>query len=133
MPILVSLQSSDRQHYLSAVNGGGGDVMANKKSRSNHEKFWLSFDDPIEDIIYLQTFDKKYYVTAEWGGGAQLVANRTKPGPWERFKLEQLRDGLIALKACSGHYVCFERNGKMAAKANRTARGPWESIVLLTE
>ncbi|MDD9951067.1 MAG: hypothetical protein OXT67_05825 [Zetaproteobacteria bacterium] len=47
---------------------------------------------------------------------------------WERFRMELLWGGRIALRSQTGHYLCAIGGGGRECVANRMQRGPWETF-----
>jgi subtilisin family serine protease len=135
----VTIQASTG-HYFSAVNGGGGDLDANRTSVGIWEKLNLVDTNGGSlvsgDYVYLQSYYGKFMV-AESGGGSTLEANRTDPGPWETFRVwKQNGSGTIvsgdtiALQASNSNYVCAEGGGGGEVNANRSSVGAWEKLTI---
>lgn len=118
MPLLVSLRSTDGA-YMCAEDGGGREVVVNRRKIGHWEKFWLYLEDPIHDVVYLKTIDRRYFLTADLMRQDTLVADREKLGPWELFRLEELGAGCIALKACNDKYLRINGSGVAADDKGR--------------
>ncbi|MFN3201935.1 MAG: hypothetical protein ACE366_26250 [Bradymonadia bacterium] len=71
--------------YVRAVNGGGGQLLADRSWILSHERFDLVPN--ADGTISLRTATTQQFVTAENGGGEPLVANRPSNHAWERFRL----------------------------------------------
>jgi len=71
--------------YVSADNGGGGGIHANRTGIGNWESF------TVEKLAGYQRYALRTsngsYVTAENGGGSVMNANRPSPGAWETFQV----------------------------------------------
>ncbi len=91
----VTLKSADNG-FLSAVNGGGGDVTSAKNTTDGWEKLTLTDLDggtlTSGDTVYLQSSSGNY-LSAQWGGGAMLDATRTHHLSWETFTLQGAATG----------------------------------------
>lgn len=110
--------------YLSASNGGGGDVIPNRAIPRNWEQFTVT---KVSGDIYNIQANNGKYLCAENGGGGTVVANRDTPTQWEQFTLERQSDGYYALKTYDGvHYLCAENGGEAPLVANRMSIGAWE-------
>jgi hypothetical protein len=59
---------------------------------------------------------------AENGGGRELGANRGAIGTWEQFRLEDLGNDQVALRASNGQYVTAEGGGGRELVANGRSR-----------
>jgi len=121
---LVSLKSSDGQ-FVSAENGGGGEVTANRSARNSWETFEV-----VEQgggRIALRTVDG-HFLSAEGGGGDTLSANRQFIGEWERFKVVHRGGSRFAFETSNGHYLVAESGGGAEVKADRTRIGSWEEF-----
>jgi hypothetical protein len=82
----VALKLADRDHYLTAKNGGGSDLIAAKK-QDNWQTFTLEM---ISDSqIALKSLNGQY-VCAEGGGGREVVVNRSRRDIWETFEKFEL-------------------------------------------
>ncbi|MEI6103132.1 MAG: hypothetical protein WCP70_04235, partial [Methanothrix sp.] len=62
------------------------------------------------------------------GGGSVVVANRNAVGAWETFRVVELGNNNIALRANNGQYFCAEGGGGSVVVANRNAVGAWETF-----
>ncbi len=122
-----ALQAANGQ-YVSAENGGGGAVVANRNAIGARETFKLI---DRENGYYALQAANGQYVCAENGGGGAVVANRNAIGAWETFKLIDRENGYYALQAANGQYVCAESSGGGAVVANRNAIGAWETFKLI--
>jgi hypothetical protein len=87
---------------------------------------------PDRATIGLVANANNLYVTAENAGNSPLIANRDGLGSWERFQIQDLGNGYIALKSLiNGFYVCAENAGASPLIANRGAVGLWEQFKLI--
>lgn len=138
-PVLYSFKS-DQGQYVTAENGGGGAVNANRPRIDEWEYF--SFTDlnggALEsgDRIHVQS-DNGMYLVAESGGGREVRSNRTTPGPWETFTIRKvggsgrIRYGdQIALQTSGGYYLKAIDGGGKGVDATSLALGPWESFTI---
>lgn len=145
--------TSSNGSYLSAENGGGSGLYANRPAQGPWERFTIIdiYQGALMsgDAVCLRT-DNGYFVTAENGGGRETNANRSTCGPWETFQIFLLgdtpgglfpvfgeipRSGLVkvAFKASDGSWVVAENGGGDGVSANRPAIGPWEKWTLLQD
>lgn len=113
----VSLQAWNG-HYVSAENGGGGEVLANR----NEVDEWTTFDliELKDNYIGLRA-QSGDFLCAEGGGGLEVIASRTKLGDWETFKLDKLEDDRVHLRAHIGQYVSVEDDERGVVVARRGA------------
>jgi len=72
--------------YITAVNGGGGVVVANAIKIGGNETFWLIPQGASRDKVAIQTANGNY-LSAIDGGGKRVDATSTTIGPNELFKL----------------------------------------------
>ncbi|MEU0560194.1 ThuA domain-containing protein [Dactylosporangium maewongense] len=127
---VISLRARANNRYVTAENGGGSPLIANRTAIGP----WEQFDriDAGNGLIALRAHANNQYVCAESGGNASLIANRGAVGSWEKFQLVRNGDGTVSLKAdVNGRYVTAENGGNAALIANRTAIGPWEQFDLI--
>jgi type 1 glutamine amidotransferase len=128
---VVSLKAHANNQYVSAPNGGGSPLIANKTTVGTSELF--DEIDKGNGNIALRAHANNQYVTAENAGAQSLIANRAAVGSWETFQLIHNSDGSISLKAgINAEYVTAENAGGAPLIANRTAIGPWEEFDLST-
>ena len=127
---VISLRALANGDYVTAENGGGSALIANRTAIG----YWEQFDEIDEGngAIALRAHANGLFVTAESAGAQPLIANRTVVGAWETFQLIHNPDGSISLKAdANGDYVTAENAGASALIANRTAIGAWEEFQIL--
>jgi hypothetical protein len=146
----VSFQTSSGGAFLTARNGGGSDLYANKYGPGPWETFRLIDIDGGKllnhDRVCLRT-SGGHFVVAEMGGGREVKANRTQCGPWETFRIVLVEGpggfplagaqelprfagfgGLlfVGFQASNGSWVTAEGGGGGNVNANRPAFGDWE-------
>ena len=121
---LVSLKSSKGQ-YVVALDGGGGDVSAQRNARGAWETFEVV--EQGGDYIALRTADGSF-LSAEGGGGSGLFANKRLIGGWEIFKVIHRDGDRFSLQTSSGHYLVAEDGGNQNVNANRESIGAWEEF-----
>ncbi len=114
-------------HYISAKDGGGSAVAANRTKVGRWETFTM--EELGNNKVALKTHTG-HYLSAKDGGGSTLAANRTKIGRWETFTKIDLGNNKIALKTHTGHYVVAENNNGNIVNANRTRRGSLETFTV---
>jgi hypothetical protein len=73
--------------------------------------------------VSLKAHDGQHYLCAELDG--RVVANRQEDGPWERWTVEAMHGGQVALKSAHGRYLCAELDGTVVA--DREKAGIWET------
>ena len=132
-PVRVRFQASDGR-FLSAENGGGGAVRANRDVAGPQERFLLTgrFGRCLEsgEAAFLQSADGSY-LRAERGGGSTLDAQGAAAGPQERLLLHR-RDGpgpirsgdLLTLQVARGYSVSAAQqdDGILRADGERPGR-----------
>jgi lysophospholipase L1-like esterase len=129
---VVSLRAHANGDIVTADNGGGSPLIANRTAIG----FWEQFDEIDEGngAIALRAHANGLIVTADNAGAQPLIANRTVVGGWETFQLIHNADGSVSLKAdANGDYVTAENAGSQALIANRTAIGTWEEFDLIQD
>jgi len=135
----VTLRTYSKQ-YLTAEDGGGREVLANRNAPGPWETFRLvDLNGGIlqsGDDIYLVAYNGMF-VVAE--GGGVVNANSQRASHRERFTLlkvggsigVRIRSGdTIALLARNGQYVVAEGGGGSIVNANRPTVGPWEQFTI---
>ena len=127
LPEYVALRANNGQ-YVSAENGGGDKVMANRDQRLGWETFKLI--NLGNNYVALQAFNGQY-LCAEGGGGKEIKANRIWINDWEKFVLVELGNENVALCANNGQYLCAEGSGGREVVANRNAVDAWETFKLM--
>ncbi len=70
------------------------------------------------------------YVSHQRETTQRLVADRSTPWAWERFTIEDLGGGKVALLTPKNLYVTADETIGMELIANRNSRGPWETFTL---
>jgi hypothetical protein len=123
----VSLQAWNGQ-FVCAVDGGGGEVLANQNDVDEQSIFELIEHEDNRVSLRASNGD---YLCAEGGGGREIVANRKVPSAWEIFDLVELGEDRIALRVYRGQYVCAENGGGGAIVADRNVRREWETFRLV--
>lgn len=137
----IALKTADGVHYLSAINGGGQDIVAVPTSRGDCELFQVIGPLEFGGIIALRTFDGSHYLSAENGGGQGVSADADKALEWESFKIigpDGRTDGwpvdsgdkLSLLTYDGAHYLCAENGGGQGISANRTSPEAWETFTV---
>jgi lysophospholipase L1-like esterase len=129
---VISLRAHANGDYVTADNGGGSALIANRTAIGP----WEQFDeiDQGNGAIALRAHANGLIASAENAGAQPLIANRTAVGAWETFQLIHNTDGSISLKAdANGDYVTAENAGAQPLVANRTAIGGWEEFDLIRD
>ena len=125
----IVLQAYNGQ-FLTAEQGGGMAVMADRNAAHASERFHLADRNggcvESSDAVSLRT-SGGFYLRADLGGGSGLDATGTSAGAWETFTVHRragdggIRSGdFIALVASDGHYVVAEQDGGGAVNADGT-------------
>ena len=85
---------------------------------------------PAGETVCLSAEVNGRYVVAESAGADPLIADRAACGPWERFTIEPLDGGAVALRAdANGLYVAVRDDGSLLAsdaQPSARARFAWE-------
>lgn len=81
----IALQENYGHRYVSAENGGGGGIHANRSWVGVWELFRPEQQQGANGLYSLSTYNGPFYVTAENGGGSVMNANRPGVGDWEKF------------------------------------------------
>src|SRR5215207_1385266 len=130
-------------YFVSAENGGGGLVVANRRQADAWETFTLHdlTDSEVGSRlqygrrIALQASGGKF-VYPEGGGGGRVVAKGPAVGGWEPFLLHSA-DGnsgdvtpgqRVALQAVGGQFLHPEGGGGAGLVAKGAAIGGWEPL-----
>jgi len=126
--------------FLTAVNGGGGDVNANQVTAGSAETFTLVDvnGDALQDGDAVQLAAANgNFVSAEDGGGGAVHANRVAASTWETFTIHRvggaaIQDGdQIQLQTTvKGLYLCALNGGGAGVVADRVAASTWETFTL---
>ena len=122
----LHIQAANGQ-YLSAEEGGGSIVIANRNQASEWETFTIITRDL--GMISLKT-SNGFFLSAEEGGGGRLTADRTTIGEWELFTPVSIGGDKYALKTSNGHYLVAENGGGGEVNADRTQSGEWETLII---
>jgi beta-glucanase (GH16 family) len=138
----ATLKTALKGLFVTAENGGGGVVNANRPVASTWETFQLQDINggalTSGDLVHLQALDGQF-LCAENGGGGAVHANRAVASTWETFRVIKVtggdnvvRDGdQIALRTfISGNYVSALQGGGDTVVADRTAVQSWETFVI---
>jgi len=136
----LTLQTTVSQQYLSAANGGGGALTADKSQAQGWETFTLvdlnGGDLESGDLVYVRCSDGSWF-SASNAGGAGIAAGATTPSTWETFSIERVAGAAaiqsgdaIALRTRDGaHYLSATNGGGGGVVASATAVGTWETFV----
>ncbi|GAA2375380.1 PQQ-dependent sugar dehydrogenase [Dactylosporangium salmoneum] len=129
---VVSLRAHVNNRYVTAEDGGGSPLIANRSAVGSWEQFDVV--DQGDGYVALRAHANNQYVTAENGGDSPLIANRSAVGPWEKFQIVHNADGSVSLKAnANGQYVTAANVGTAPLIANRPTIGSWEEFDLNTQ
>jgi len=138
----VTLKTIVANQYVTAENGGGGAVNANRVTASTWETFSLTDlnggDLVSGDLVTLATNDGAHFVSAENGGGSVIDAIRTAAIDWETFRVVKVggtgaiaSGNQIALQTkLSGQYVSAVNGGGAGVTASAAAIQSWETFVI---
>jgi hypothetical protein len=115
--------------YVSAVNGGGDLLLANKDEVGAFEIFSLIPVGLQEGNIVIRT-SNGYFFSAPEGGGTSLRADKTYIGSDELFQIIALYPESIGIRTRNGHYVVAEEPSGLL-RSNRLAIGDWERFTIV--
>jgi len=138
----LTLKTAVGAQFVSAENGGGGDVNANRAVAQGWETFTL-YDlngGTLQsgDLVNIATADGHFFC-AENGGGGVLDATRTDPASWETFRVAKIggtgtaiNDGdQISLQTqVLGQFVSAVNGGGGGVTADRATASGWEAFVV---
>jgi chitinase len=138
----LTLQTAVAGDFVSAANGGGGNVTADRAAAQGWETFTL-YDlngGTLQsgDLVNLGT-EAGFFFCAENGGGGVLDATRTDPASWETFRVTKIggtgtaiNDGdQISLQTeVMGLFVSAANGGGAGITADRPTASGWEAFVV---
>jgi beta-glucanase (GH16 family) len=135
----ATFQTEGSGRFLSAANGGGGPLTADRGSAQGWETFTLVDENGGEllsgDLVFLRSENGRYVMAANGGGGA-LDASSSNTLEWEQFRLIK-RGGsgrvnggdIVGLQTLlAGRWVSALEGGGGGVDAHGTALGAWESF-----
>lgn len=139
----VTLKTAVRGNFVSAANGGGGNVDASKTAASASETFQLADLDGGDlvsgDLVTLRT-SNGHFLSAELGGGGVVDAIRTAASDWETFRVAVIggtagnsisHQTVVSLQTkTSGKFVSAAFGGGGQVSADQADASTWESFVL---
>lgn len=112
--------------YLSAAEGGGGQLTADRREAKGWETFRLIH---LEGNRVLLLSERGYFVTAA-GHGGKVAVDAWDAGEAEVFRLINLRQGGVALETYRGTYLSADQNN-LHARGSRIGRN--ETFQVLTQ
>lgn len=101
--VKVALKTKDG-YFLSAVNGGGGSIIANSIEIGPNETFLLIPQGLNRDKVAIRTANKNY-ISAINGGGDRVDARGTTIGPNELFGIVAIRPDQANFTTQRGFYL----------------------------
>lgn len=122
----VSLRTQDG-FYISAVNGGGGLVVANAIKIGRNEIFSLIPQGANREKVAIQT-SNGYYLSAIDGGGNRVDATATSIGTNELFTLQPVRPDQANFITAKGYFVLVLTTEPRLVTAYGVAVGPRTNI-----
>jgi glucosylceramidase len=137
----VTFKTALAGKFVSAENGGGGVVDANRDAASTWETFTLydinGGDLVSGDLVNLAAANGQF-VSAENGGGGVLNANRTTPLDWETFAVTKISgsgtlvdgDQVSLSTKTLGDYVSALNGGGSTLAATATTASGWEAFAI---
>ena len=101
--VKVALKTKDG-YFLSAVNGGGGNIIANAVQVGPNEIFLLIPQGQNRDKVAIRTANRNY-ISAVNGGGDRVEARSTTIGPNEVFDFIAIRPDQVSFTTERGFYL----------------------------
>lgn len=123
----VAFVASNGTQYISAIDGGGGDMYATGSGADSWETFTLR--DAGSGRYYIQASSGHYWM-ANGGGGSWINAASNNRGAWETFELYELGGGYVAIQSINDYFVVAEGGGGYEMNANRGGIGAWETFYM---
>jgi glucosylceramidase len=139
--LAVTFKTALAGKFVSAENGGGGVVDANRDAASTWETFTLydinGGDLVSGDLVNLAASNGQF-VSAENGGGGVLNANRATPLDWETFRVAKISgtgtiangDQVSLQTKTLGDFVSALNGGGSTLAATATTASGWESFAI---
>ena len=121
---------TDNNYFLSAEQGGGGGLYADRDRVQGWEKFSVI---PVDHKhVAIQTYKGKYLVALN-GGDDVARADRNRVGEWEKFEIVRHDDGLVSLKTSGGYFLsaCDGGGPGQGVSAYATKADRWEKFRML--
>ena len=144
----AAFRTSDRQHYLTAENGGGGALLATATAIGAWEIFTLvgqrgSYG--FNQLVALESFGGSY-VVVENGGGWEVNVNRKQVGRWETLLMthttnwdDQQSNRWYRLRSSDGCtsgdgcYLSAQGGGGADVFGDRAWPGQWEQFEVICQ
>jgi hypothetical protein len=144
----AAFRTSDRQHYLTAENGGGGALLATATAIGAWEIFTLvgqrgSYG--FNQLVALKSFGGSY-VVVEDGGSWEVNVNRKQVGRWETLLMthttnpnDQSSHDWVRFRSsdgCWSGYGCYlsaQGGGGADVFGDRVWPGEWERFEMLCQ
>jgi len=135
----ASFQTEQSGQFLTAADGGGGAVLADRTSAQGWETFGVIDRNggglESGDLVTLQT-ENGHYLMATNGGGGALDATSSNQQDWETFRLVRRAGGgtvrsgdIVGLQTLvSGRWVSATNGGGGAVGAGGEGLSTWESF-----
>jgi hypothetical protein len=141
----INLKTYDGTHFVSAENGGGGQVDATRIAAAQWETWEVAEISGLVPItngskVHLRTYDESHFLCAEGGGGGVIDATATSAQQPETFTIVYapgqsgaLNTGTqFHLQTSDGvHFVSAEGGGGGAVDATRTSAQQWETFTAI--
>lgn len=121
----IGLRAVNGNRYISAINGGGGQMRTNAGALQAWERLILV---PLDNNqVAIRTESGRYFsVKSNRDVFADVSAS---PGPWERFEVQYVGNGRVSIRSVA-HNSYFVADSDEYLKANRSAVGEWEQFII---
>jgi hypothetical protein len=118
--------------FLSAVNGGGGNIIANATQIGLNETFLLIPQGIERNRVAIRTINGNY-ISAIYGGGHRVDARGTIIGPNEQFSLVPIRPDKASFTTYNDYYLLTLDNEPRLLTAYGIVQGPRSIYTIISQ